>query len=112
MNTARPRNNFVYLIIVIAIGAIIFTALRGNTTQSEDMPLSQVAALINSGHPSLLDFTDGSQSDRGVYGGPKPLVDNGVPNYPWAVNVTASPNLVGVGTPINAGATVRVGPAY
>ncbi|MBK6765259.1 MAG: hypothetical protein IPG71_02780 [bacterium] len=24
------------------------------------------AALINSGHPSLLDFTDGSQSDRGV----------------------------------------------
>ncbi|MBK6911745.1 MAG: hypothetical protein IPH10_12585 [bacterium] len=70
------------------------------------------AALINSGHPSLLDFTDGSQSDRGVYGGPKPLVDNGVPNYPWAINVTASPNLVGVGTPINAGATVRVGPAY
>jgi len=70
------------------------------------------AALINSGHPSLLDFTDGSQSDRGVYGGPKPLVDNGVPNYPWAVNVTAAPNLVGTGTPINATATVRVGPAY
>lgn len=70
------------------------------------------AALINSGHPSLLDFTDGSQSDRGAYGGPKPLVDNGVPNYPWAINVTASPNLVGTGTPINAGATVRVGPAY
>ncbi len=70
------------------------------------------AALINSGHPSLLDFTDGSQSDRGVYGGPKPLVDKGVPNYPWAVNVTANPNLVGTGTPINANATVRVGPAY
>ena len=70
------------------------------------------AALVNTGHPSLLDFTDGSRSDFGVYGGPKPLVDNGVPNYPWAVNVTAAPNLVGTGTPINATATVRVGPAY
>jgi hypothetical protein len=70
------------------------------------------AALINSGHPSLLDFTDGTQSDRGVYGGPKPMVDNGVPNYPWAVNVAANPNLVGTGTPINASATVRVGPSY
>ncbi|MBL0063218.1 MAG: hypothetical protein IPP40_17480 [bacterium] len=70
------------------------------------------AALVNTGHPSLLDFTDGSRSDFGVYGGPKPLVDNGVPNYPWAVNVTAAPNLVGTGSPINATATVRVGPAY
>ena len=70
------------------------------------------AALINSGHPSLLDFTDGSQSDRGVYGGPKPLVDNGVPNYPWAVNILLNPNLVGVGTPVNATALGRVGPQY
>lgn len=70
------------------------------------------AALVNTGHPSVLDFTDGSRSDFGAYGGPKPLVDNGVPNYPWAVNVAASPNLVGVGTPINGNATVRVGPAY
>jgi len=70
------------------------------------------AACINSGHPSLLDFTDGSQSDRGVYGGPKPLVDNGVPNYPWAVNIVLNPNLVGVGTPVNATAIGRVGPQY
>ncbi len=70
------------------------------------------ASCINSGHPSLLDFTDGSQSDRGVYGGPKPLVDNGVPNYPWAVNILLNPNLVGVGTPVNATATGRVGPQY
>ncbi|MBL0063220.1 MAG: hypothetical protein IPP40_17490 [bacterium] len=70
------------------------------------------AACINSGHPSLLDFTDGSQSDRGVYGGPKPLVDNGIPNYPWAVNILLNPNLVGVGTPVNATATGRVGPQY
>jgi len=49
VNTARPRNNLVYLLIVVAIGAIIFTALRSNTPQSADVPLSQVAALINAG---------------------------------------------------------------
>jgi hypothetical protein len=70
------------------------------------------AAFIDSGHPSLLDFTDATTSDRGVYGGPKPLVDNGVPNYPWAVNIVLNPNLVGVGTPVNATALGRVGPQY
>ena len=49
MNTARPRNNLVYLLIIVAIGAIIFTALRTNTPPSEDVPLSEVAALINAG---------------------------------------------------------------
>jgi cell division protease FtsH len=49
VNTSRPRNNFVYLLIVIAIGAIIFTALRGSSAPSEDVPLSQVVSLVNSG---------------------------------------------------------------
>jgi pyruvate/2-oxoglutarate/acetoin dehydrogenase E1 component len=49
VNTARPRNNLVYLLIIVAIGAIIFTALRSNSTQSQDVPLSEVAALINAG---------------------------------------------------------------
>jgi cell division protease FtsH len=49
VNTARPKNNLVYLLIVVAIGAIIFTALRSNTPQSADVPLSEVAALINAG---------------------------------------------------------------
>ena len=49
MNTARPRNNLVYLLIIVAIGAIIFTALRSNTAPSEDVPLSEVAAMINAG---------------------------------------------------------------
>ena len=57
MNTARPRNNFVYLIIVIAIGAIIFTALRGSTAPSTDVPLSQVAALINSGKVTSISIS-------------------------------------------------------
>ena len=55
MNTARPRNNLVYLLIVVAIGAIIFTALRSNTTQSADVPLSEVAALINAGQGQRSD---------------------------------------------------------
>lgn len=90
-----------------------------NTTNNYEIGITDLhldavngASLINSGHPSLLDFTDGSQSDRGVYGGPKPLVDNGVPNYPWAVNILLNPNLVGVGTPVNATALGRVGPQY
>jgi cell division protease FtsH len=50
VNTApRPRNNFVYLLIVIAIGAILFAALRGNAPQSDDITLSKLADLINAG---------------------------------------------------------------
>ena len=49
MNTARPRNNLVYLLIVVAIGAIIFTALRSNAQPSADVPLSEVAALVTAG---------------------------------------------------------------
>jgi len=56
-NGARPRNNFVYLLIVIAIGAIIFTALRGSAPQSDDVPLSQIAAMINSGQVRSIDVT-------------------------------------------------------
>jgi hypothetical protein len=33
-------------------------------------------ALTNTGHPLILDV-DGSRSDVGAYGGPRPLVDNG-----------------------------------
>ncbi len=50
MNTARPRNNLVYLLIIVAIGAIIFTALRSSAPQSQDVPLSEVATLLNQGH--------------------------------------------------------------
>jgi hypothetical protein len=78
---------------------------------TSDLHLANSSNLINAGHPTLLD-PDGSRSDIGAYGGPKPLVDNGVPNYPWAVNIVLTPNLVGQGTPVNATATGRVGPQY
>jgi hypothetical protein len=78
---------------------------------TSDLHLIVGSNLINAGHPSLLDI-DGSRSDIGVYGGPKPLVDNGAPNYPWAVNIVLNPTLVGQGTPVNASATGRVGPQY
>ena len=57
MNTARPRNNFVYLLIVIAIGAIIFTALRGQGTPTEDISLSQLADSINNGQVTAISVS-------------------------------------------------------
>ncbi len=69
MNTARPRNNLVYLLIIIAIGAIIFTALRTNNTQTEDVPLSQVAALINEGKAKEIVVSgDDIKVDQGADG--------------------------------------------
>jgi cell division protease FtsH len=58
VNTARPRNNFVYLLIVVAIGAIIFTALRGSAPPSDDVTLSQVAASINAGQVDTISVSD------------------------------------------------------
>ena len=74
-----------------------------------DLHLTGGSNLINAGNPGILD-TDGSQSDISVYGGPRPLIDLGIPNYPWAVNVVNTPNVVGQGTPVNASALGRVGP--
>ncbi len=58
MNTARPRNNLVYLLIIVAIGAIIFTALRSNTAPSQDVPLSDVASMINQGKAKEIVVSD------------------------------------------------------
>lgn len=74
-----------------------------------DLHLVGGSNLIDGGNPGLLDV-DGSRSDVGVYGGPRPLIDNGVPNYPWAVNIVNTPNVAGQGTPVNATAIGRVGP--
>ena len=95
-NSARPRNNFVYLLIVIAIGAIIFTALRGNAPQGEDVPLSQIATMINSGQIKTVSVT-GDEVKVIDSGGnvitshkdpttdlPAQLKDLGVSNEAWA----------------------------
>ncbi len=74
-----------------------------------DLHLIGGSNLIDGGNPGILDV-NGSRSDVGVYGGPRPLIDNGVPNYPWAVNIVNVPNVVGQGTPVNATAIGRVGP--
>ena len=79
---------------------------------TSDMHLAAGSPLIDVGHPSLTDFLDGTRSDLGIYGGPRPLLDGGIPNYPWSVNIIINPNLVGTGTPVNATATGRVGPQY
>ena len=69
------------------------------------------APFIDTGHPSLYD-PDGSRSDFGVYGGPKPLIDTGAPNYPWAVFLQLDPNIISVGDSVNATGIGRVGPQY
>ncbi len=74
-----------------------------------DLHLAVGSNLIDGGNPGINDV-DASRSDIGVYGGPRPLIDNGVPNYPWAVNIVNVPNVVGQGTPVNATAIGRVGP--
>jgi len=76
---------------------------------STDLHLIDGSNLIDGGNPGILDV-DNSRSDVGVYGGPRPLIDNGVPNYPWAVNLVSTPNVAGQGTPVNATAIGRVGP--
>jgi hypothetical protein len=98
----------------IALGANPFVNYDGTANYvigTSDLHLVGGSGLINTGNPGLTDI-DGSRSDFGVYGGPHPLVDNGVPNYPWAVNIQLSPNVVGQGTPVNATAIGRVGPQY
>jgi hypothetical protein len=79
---------------------------------TSDLHLATGSPLIDAGHPNLTDFLDATRSDCGIYGGPRPLVDNGVPNYPWAVNIIMTPNLVGQGTPVTGTAIGRVGPQY
>jgi hypothetical protein len=76
-----------------------------------NLHLVPASGLIDTGHPNLFD-PDLTRSDFGVYGGPHPLVDNGVPPYPWPVNIVLTPNLVGQGTDVNATAIGRIGPQY
>ena len=49
MNNTRPRNNFVYLLIIIAIGAILVSVLRGQAPRTEDITLTDLVVLINEG---------------------------------------------------------------
>ena len=58
MNPARPRNNFVYLIIIIAIGAILVSVLRGQSPRAEDISLTELATLINSGQVEKISQVD------------------------------------------------------
>lgn len=58
MNTAKPRNNFVYLIIIIAIGAILVSVLRGQGQRNEDVSLTKLAELINQGQVAKISIAD------------------------------------------------------
>ena len=58
MNTAKPRNNFVYLIIIIAIGAILISVLRGQSRPADDITLTDLAVLINKGQVKSMAQAD------------------------------------------------------
>jgi hypothetical protein len=64
----------------------------------------------DAGYPSIQDL-DSSAADLGVYGGPKPFVDHGVPAYPFALTLTID-NLVEVGDSVNVVSSGRIGPRY
>jgi len=58
VNTAKPRNNFVYLIIIIAIGAILISVLRGQSRPADDITLTDLAVLINKGQVKSMAQAD------------------------------------------------------
>lgn len=78
---------------------------------TSDLHPAAGAPIIDSGHPDITDL-DSTQSDMGIYGGPRPLVDYGVPSYPFALTLTISPTLIGVGDTVQVNTSGRVGPRY
>lgn len=67
-------------------------------------------ACTDAGYPSILDL-DSTASDLGIYGGPKPMVDLGIPAFPIALTLTID-NLVEVGDSVNVVSSGRIGPRY
>jgi hypothetical protein len=66
--------------------------------------------LTDTGDPNILDL-DGSRSDFGVYGGPRPLVDNGVPAFPFVISLDV-PGAAQPASQLNVNSVGRVGPHY
>ncbi len=76
-----------------------------------DLRLTPGTPAIDAGHPLILDL-DATTSDLGVYGGPIPIIDNGVPGYPFVLDMNVDPNSITIGEDINITSTGRVGPSY
>jgi len=68
------------------------------------------APCVDSGQPALLDL-DGSRSDMGLYGGPRPFVDGGVPSFPFVLTLDV-PGAITVGDPLPIEAPGRIGRSY
>lgn len=65
---------------------------------------------VDAGYPSIDDL-DSTRSDLGIYGGPKPFVDHGIPAFPFAISLNID-NLVEVGDSVNVVSSGRIGPRY
>ncbi|MCB0100840.1 MAG: hypothetical protein KDD74_02280, partial [Anaerolineales bacterium] len=46
---SRSQSFFVYLLLVVAIGAMIFVGLKDNSSTTEPLTISEVARMIQSG---------------------------------------------------------------
>ena len=78
---------------------------------TSNLQLRPGSPLIDAGNPFILDL-DGSRSDIGVYGGSKPFIPRGLPDYPFVVDMLVSPQVIDAGVDVNASAIGRVGPRY
>jgi hypothetical protein len=82
-----------------------------NLTDLSNLRLAAGSVCIDAGNPGLVDL-DATRSDLGVYGGPRPLVERGVPSYPFPISMAISPVLISVGDTIQVNTSGRVGPRY
>jgi len=59
-----------------------FVNLNLTSPRTSDYHLAASSVLRDAGNPTLFDV-DSTRSDIGIYGGLNPMVDNGVPAFPF-----------------------------
>ena len=59
-----------------------FDSLNYSSPRASNYHLSAASVLRNAGNPAVFDV-DSTRSDIGIYGGLNPMVDNGVPAFPF-----------------------------
>lgn len=98
-------------VILLTTNPFVSYDSTANWSDASNLRMAGGSPCIHTGHPSILNL-DGSRSDMGIYGGPRPMVDRGVPSYPFPISLTITPTLIGVGDSIQVNTSGRVGPRY
>jgi hypothetical protein len=97
--------------ITLATNPFVAYDSTANFSDASNLRMAGGSPCIHTGHPSILNM-DGSRSDMGIYGGPRPIVTRGVPSYPFPISLTITPTLIGLGDSIQVNTSGRVGPRY